>query len=167
MPLTPKLISSPERERWLNKHVPYRIQILRGLEAYNASGGPDGLMRHVFPNIFESTLMACRWTMSFLGLRFTRKTGMLREVTKRREETDIFSIDLGGTLIEPTKLPQSDLDLLGTVFKAANVGSAHPGQEGAHSMTPEQVGPAAILLISKTKVHLYDILGRPVPTWKG
>lgn len=158
-------IPSPERERWLENHVPYRIQILRGLAIYKQNHGPEGLMRPVFPCIFEASLMACRWAAAFLGLRFNGKD-LERVQGKRQHTDDVFVVDLGGTLIDPAVLPLMDRNLLATVFRGADKASAHPVREGQHSMTVQDVVGAAPLLISKINVHLYGPLGLQIPEWR-
>ena len=165
MRLQPIMISSQERERWLNAHVPYRIQILRGLTIYNEQRGPNGPLLPVFPGIFESTLLAFRWAANFLGL-YLDKTGSLRQAEKRKYPTDVFVFDLGGTLIDPAKLSPEERALLISVVEGADKASAHATIEGAHSMTWKQVNPAAALMIRKIKTHLYDVLGMQVPEWK-
>lgn len=166
MALTAITIPSPEREQWLDRHLPYRIQILRGLALYDAHGGPNGPWMPVFPGIFEASLVACRWSASFLGLCLA-KSGSLQQVTKRPKVTDVFSVDVGGALVDPTVLPAAESTLLALVFKGANVASAHPVREGAHAMTPAEVPKASVLLIRLIETHVYDRLGLAYPEWKG
>jgi hypothetical protein len=165
MPLRPIIIRSPERERWLDAHLPYRIEILRGLDIYNSNGGPGGRLRPVFPSIFEAALIACRWSACFLGLRLDKAS--LRQATKRQKPNDVFAADLGGTLIDPAALPRDQRVLLISVLKGANVASAHPAREGAHSMVPEDVDAASALMIVKLRTHVYDVLGLRLPRWSG
>src|SRR5690348_16055436 len=100
MSLLSDSIRSPERERWLNEHVPYRIKMLRGLDTFVATDGKTGPLELVFPSIFESALMACRWSGNFLGLRVSKK-GVLCSIEERLHSEDVFSIDLGGKLVDP------------------------------------------------------------------
>lgn len=105
------------------------------------------------------------WSASFLGLYLDR--GSLQQATRRQKRTDVFALDMGGSLIDPASLPHNQRVLLIAVFKGANVASAHPVREGAHSMNPRQVDAAAALMILKIKTHLYDVPSLPVPEWKG
>ena len=163
-PFEAKTIAPSERENWLYKHVPYRIQILRGLAIYNEQRGPNGPLLPVFPCIFEASLVICRWTANFLGLKFDRRTRTLRR-PREREDDDVFVFDLGGTLIDPAELLPEEQALLISVLEGANKASAHATIEGSHSMTPGQVKPAAALMIGKIKTHLYDVLRMQVPEW--
>lgn len=173
MSLPPIPIPSPERDRCLNEHVPYRIKMLQGLDAWVAAGGRNGQLEPVFPSIFESAVITCRWSGNFLGLCATGR-GVLHAIEKRHARGgDVFSIDLGGTLVDPNSLAKSDADLLGRVFLGANVATAHPTREGIHpiwsgsgSAAWDDVRSAAPLLVSRIKLHLYEVLGIPVPVWK-
>lgn len=118
MSLLPKFIPSPERERWFNEHVPYRIKMLRGLDAFVATDGRTGPLEPVFPSMFESALIACRWSGNFLGLCVSKK-GVLCSIEKRHHSGDVFSIDLGGTLVDPDSLTKSDAALLRRVLLGA------------------------------------------------
>jgi hypothetical protein len=165
MSFLPNFIPSPERERWLNEHVPYRIKMLDGLDAFVATGGRRGPLEPVFPSIFESALIACRWSGNFLGLRESK--GVLCPIKKRHARGgDVFSVDLGGTLVDPNSLTKSDAALLGCVLLGANVATAHPTKEGIHPMTWDDIRLAAPFLILQIKLHLYDVLGLLVPEWK-
>lgn len=165
MSFLPNIIPSPERERWLNEHVPYRIKMLHGLDAFVANGGQKGPLEPVFPSIFEGALIACRWSGNFLGLRESK--GVLCPKTKRHPRgADVFSIDLGGTLVDPNSLAKSDAALLGRVLLGASVATAHPTREGIHRMKWGDVRLAAPILILQIKLHLYDVLGLRVPEWK-
>jgi len=167
MSLLPTLIPSPERERWLNDHVPYRIKMLQGLDAFVATDGRRGPLEPVFPSIFESALIACRWFGNFLGLCVSKK-GVLCSIEKRRHSGDVFSIDLGGKLVDPNSLTNGDAALLRRVLLGANVATAHATREGIHTdpVTWDDVRSAAPLLIRQIKSHLYDVLGLQVPEWK-
>ena len=47
-----------EKKRWLENHLPYRIQILKGLSFYNENNGcRNHLLRPLHPSIFEATLV--------------------------------------------------------------------------------------------------------------
>jgi hypothetical protein len=165
MSFLPNFIPSPERERWLNEHVPYRIKMLDGLDAFVATGGRRGPFEPVFPSIFESALIACRWSGNFLGLRESK--GVLCPIKKRHARGgDVFSVDLGGTLVDPNSLTKSEAALLACVLLGANVATAHPTKEGIHPMIWDDVRLAAPLLILQIKLHLYDVLGLRVPEWK-
>jgi hypothetical protein len=166
MSFLPNFIPSPERERWLNKHVPYRIKLLDGLRAFVANGGRRGPLEPVFPSVFESALIACRWSGNFLGLRESK--GVLCPIKERYNRGDVFSIDLRGTLVDPNSLTKSDAALLGCVLRGANVATAHPTREGIDPVTVtwDDVRSAAPLLIRQIKLHLYDVLGLQVPEWK-
>jgi len=167
MYLLPTLIPSPERERWLNEHVPYRIKMLQGLDAFVATDGRRGPLEPVFPSIFESAVIACRWSGNFLGLR--ESNGVLCPITKRHARGgDVFSIDLGGALVDPNSVTNSNAALLGCVLLGANVATAHATREGIHPepVTWDDVRSAAPLLIRQIKLHLYDVLGIRVPEWK-
>ena len=108
-----------------------------------------------------------------MGMYVTRK-GVLHAIEKRQaRDGEIFSIDLGGTLTDPNSLAKSDAEVLGRVFLGANVATAHPTREGRHpvwsgsgSAAWDDVRSAAPLLVSQFKLHLYDVLGIPVPEWK-
>jgi len=166
MPLLPEPIPSPERDRWLNDHVPYRIKMLGGLDTFVTTGGRKGPLEPVFPSIFESALIACRWSGNFLGLRVS-KEGVLCPVKKRHSRGgDVFCIDLGGTLVDPNSLSKSDAALLTSVLLGADVATAHATREGIHPMTWADVRLAAPFLIRQIEVHLYDVLGLQVPEWK-
>jgi len=128
MSFSPKLIPPEESKRWLYEHVPYRIKMLQGQEAFVVTGGRSGPLERVFPSIFESALIACRWSGNFLGLRASHK-GALVPIEERPKDTDVFSIDLGGTLVDPESLSDSDAVLLGCVLLGANVATAHPTRE--------------------------------------
>jgi hypothetical protein len=164
MSLKPVLIPSPERERWLDVHLPYRIRILCGLKIYKEQGGPKGPLLSVFPGIFESTLSTCRWASNFLGLYPWGNS--LKQTAKRNFASDVFAVDLGGTLVDPAALSINEYALLFSVLKGANVASAHPVREGQHSMKWQDVDPAASLLIQKIETHVYGVLKLIVPTWK-
>jgi hypothetical protein len=164
MSLLPNVIPSPERERWLNEHVPYRIKMLDGLKDFVATGGRSGPLEPVFPSIFESALIACRWSGNFLGLCVSKD--VLCPIKKRPRDGDVFSIDLGGTLVDPNSLSKSEAALLRCVLLGANVATAHPTKEGIHPMIWDDVRLAAPLLILQIKLHLYDVLGLRVPEWK-
>jgi len=167
MSLLPNFIPSPERERWLNEHVPYRIKMLRGLDAFVETDGRTGPLEPVFPSMFESALIACRWSGNFLGLCVSKK-GVLCSIEKRHHTGDVFSIDLGGTLVDPNSLTKSHTTLLRRVLLGANVATAHPTREGIHPdpVTWDDVRLAAPFLIRQIKVHLYVVLGLQVPEWK-
>lgn len=173
MSLTSVIIPSPERDRCLNEHVPYRIKMLQGLDVWVTTGRRNSPLEPVFPSIFESAVIACRWSGNFLGLCATRK-GVLHAIEKRHARCgDVFSIDLGGTLVDPNSLAKSDAELLGRVCLGANVATAHPTREGIHpiwsgsgSAAWDDVRSAAPLLVSQIKLHLYDVLSIPVPEWK-
>jgi hypothetical protein len=164
LPLKPINITRAERERWLNDHVPYRIEMLNGIHFYKTHHGIDGPLKPVWPSIFESTLIACRWMTSFLGLYLSGT--ILRQIPDRHKPTDIHVVDVGGTLIDPAELSSSDCELLGLVFRGASVATAHPTREKIHTMTYKDVNPAAQILILKVKEHLYDVLRLPVPALK-
>ena len=165
MSFPPLIIPSPEREQWLNKHVPYRIKMLQGLDAFVTSGGRTGPLEPVFPSIFESALIACRWSGNFLGL--VSPKGVLRPIKDRHARGgDVFSIDLGGTLVDPNSLTKNEAALLGCVLLGANLATAHPTREGIYPMTWDDVRSAAPLLILQIQLHLYDVLGIKVPEWK-
>jgi hypothetical protein len=163
MRFQPVCILSPEREKWLDSHVPYRMQILRGLTIYKEQGGLTGPLLPIFPSIFEGALMACRWATHFLGVKL--ENGSLQH-PRQRTHRDVFVFDLGGNLLDPATLLQEERALLTTVLQGANLASAHPTREGSHSMKPEQVDPAAALLRKKLNAHLYDVLAIPVPKWR-
>src|SRR5690349_13543080 len=166
MSFPPIIIDPPERDKWLTEHVPYRIKMLQGLDAFVKTRGRTGPLEPVFPSIFEGALIACRWSGNFLGLESPQ--GVLRP-TKRRYPTDVFSIDLGGTLVDlndPNSLTKSDKVLFGCVLRGADVATAHPTREGIHLMTWDDVWLAAPLLIQRIKLHLYDVLDIPLPEWK-
>ena len=110
MSLQPIIIPSPERDRCLNEHIPYRIRMLRGLDAWVATGRRSSPLEPVFPSIFESALIACRWSGNFLGLRASPK-GALVPIQKRPKDTDVFSIDLGGTRVDLSSLGKSDAEI--------------------------------------------------------
>jgi hypothetical protein len=166
MSFPPIIIPSPERERWLNEHVPYRIKMLQGLDVFVVTRGRRGPLESVFPSIFESALIACRWSGNFLGLGVSSQ-GVLRPIKGRHVRGgDVFSIDLGGTLVDPNSLTKSEAALLGCVLLGANVATAHATREGIHPMTWDDVRLAAPLLILQIKLHLYDVLGMRVPEWK-
>jgi hypothetical protein len=147
--------------------------MLQGLDAWVATGGRKSPLEPVFPSIFESALIACRWSGNFLGLGANRK-GVLHAIKKRHAGGgDVFSIDLGGRLVDPNALAKPDAELLGRVILGANVATAHPTREGIHliwsgsgSAAWDDVRSAAPFLVSKIKLHLYDVLGIPVPLWK-
>src|SRR5579864_5785445 len=121
MSFPPIIIPLPERKRWLNEHVPYRIKMLQGLDAFVVAGAQRGPLEIVFPSIFESALIACRWSGNFLGLSVSPE-GVLRRTKKRHARGgDVFSIDLGGTLVDPDSLTKSEAALLGCVLLGANV----------------------------------------------
>jgi len=162
MPLQRIVLPSPEREKWVTKHVPYRIRILRGLAIYNAQGGKNGALQPVFPSIFEASLIICRWTANFLGLCLDEKRS-LQQATRRKHATDIFVIDVGGALVDPAALSDAERMLLTSVLDGANVASAHPTREGRGSMDWRDVEPASALLIEKLKTNLYDVLGMDFP----
>jgi hypothetical protein len=164
MSLLPNVIISPERERWLNEHVPYRIKMLDGPRAFVATGGRRGPLEPVFPSIFESALIACRWSGNFLGLGVSK--GVLCIKNRDSRGQDVFSIDLGGTLVDPNSLTKSDAELLGRVLLGANVATAHPTKEDIHPITWDDVRSAAPILTLQIKLHLYEVLGLPVPEWK-
>ena len=159
--MKPIIIPSPQRERWLTQHVPYRISILRGLTVCDEQGGPKGLFRPVFPCIFEASLIVCRWTANFFGLHVHK--GTLKLVHERKKTTDVFAIDVGGFLVDPNSLQPEQQKLLTSVLLGANVASAHPTREEIGLMDWEDVKPASVLLIEKTRKHLYDPLGMDLP----
>jgi hypothetical protein len=138
MPLQPIIISSPEREKWLNEHVPYRIKALQALNVFVASGGRLGPLEPVFPNLFEGTVIACRWTASFLGLYVDRQ-GILKQVADEKKRTGLLAVHLGGSLIDPCILSEDERKLLTTVVKGASIATAHPTKEGIHAMTWDDV----------------------------
>jgi hypothetical protein len=165
MSISPNIIPSPECERWLTQHVPYRIKMLQGPDAFVSSRGRRGKLEPVFPSIFESALISCRWSGNFLGLGLTK--GVLAPA-KRSYPTDVFSIDLGGTLVDPSSLTAKEKVLLECVLRGANVATAHPTREGIHPWNDPwgDVRKAAPLLIQQIKLHLYDVLGMRAPAWK-
>jgi len=73
MSFPPIMIQTPEREQWLNQHVPYRIKMLQGPQDFIATGGRRGPLEPAFPSIFESAVIACRWSGNFLGLGYPGK----------------------------------------------------------------------------------------------
>lgn len=165
MGIQPRLIQSPERERWLRNHIPYRVHILRGLDIYNARGAINGPLRPAQPSLFEAALVTCRWIASFMGVSLD-KSGNLRQTLSRPKKDDVFSIDLGARLLDPSLLPPAEEALLAAVLKGANVASAHAVLEGAHNMNDAQVAPAAALLVTQVKLCVYDYLGMPMPHWE-
>ena len=66
------------------------------------AGGP---LEPVFPSIFDSALIASKWSGNFLGLRVSKR---VRWPIKKRDDRggDVFSIDLGGTLVDPNSLSE-------------------------------------------------------------
>ena len=140
--------------------------MLQGLDAFVTTGGRRGPLEPVFPSIFESALIACRWSGNFLGLGVSPK-GVLRPIKGRHPRGgDVFSIDLGGTLVDPNSLAKLEAALLECVLLGANVATAHATKEGIHPMSWADVRLAAPLLIRQIKLHLYDVLGIRVPEWK-
>ncbi|HYB60675.1 MAG TPA: hypothetical protein VEH50_04270 [Methylomirabilota bacterium] len=167
MSLQPHLLPPLEQEAWVADHLPYRIQVLRGLEIYDASGGFNSALRPVQPCIFEGTLLNCRWAAYFLGLDL--QGNLLTQLAQRKRDNDVHAVDIGGTLVNPTDsadLSVAERALLASVLKGANVAAAHPVREGAHLMKDVYVGPAAKLLIKLIETHVYGVLGKPVPPWK-
>ena len=166
MSFPPIVVPSPERERWLNQHVPYRMKMLDGLRAFVENGGRNGPLEAVFPSIFEGALIACRWSGNFLGLRVSRDGALCPVNRRHRRGGDVFSIDLGGTPVDPNSLNKSEAALLRCVLLGADVATAHATREGIHTMGWADVRSTAPLLIGQIKLHLYDVLSLPVPEWK-
>lgn len=164
-PLVPELISSPEREHWLKRHVPYRIRALNGLQIYKDSPESSKAYHSLLPALFEGCLICCRWSASFLGLIVEKR--LLKKADTRPRPSDVFCIDLGGTLIDPATLLPAEQDLLLKVFVTAHVGTAHPVRErpalGTAQETIDYVSTAASILIREIKIHLYDVLREPAP----
>src|ERR1700722_16228685 len=119
-------IPSAERDRCLNRHIPYRIAMLDGPDLWVRTGGRNSPLEPVFPSIFESALITCRWTGNFLGLTAYPDHPRAVAMGKRPKPTDIFSIDLGGTLVELDSLSKSESELLARVLVGADVATAHP-----------------------------------------
>ena len=103
--------------------------MLQGLDAWVAAGGRNGPLEPVFPSIFESAVITCRWSGNILGLTVRKR--VLQAIRERHAGGgDVLSIDLGGTLVDPNLLAKSDAELLTRVFLGANVATAHPTREG-------------------------------------
>jgi hypothetical protein len=165
--MAPRTITSPDCDKWLSDHIPYRIKLLHGLDAFVGSGGKEGPLEEVFPNIFEGALIGCRWLGHFLGLRPVDSTLSVQQRTRRRRDyTDVFSIDLGGLLVSSRDVSPEESNLLFMVLKGANIATAHPTIEGLHPLVWNHVRKATPLLIRLIKSHVYDKLNQPLAEWK-
>lgn len=154
-----------QKQNWIKSHVPYRLQILLAFEAYfNWYGGPNGPLAGLYPSIHESTLIACRWLMQFLGLRV--EAGKLVSKTNDRRDGDVVVTDVGGKCVDVSTLKKEDKELLARLYVGANKATAHPTAENGHDWDPNQTPKAVKILHDLTKSYFYDVVGQPVPKWR-
>ena len=140
--------------------------MLNGLDAFVTTGGRNGPLEPVFPSIFESALIACRWSGNFLGLCASADRVLLPIKKRHWSGTDVFTIDLGGALVDPNSLANSDSAQLVRVLLGANVATAHPTKNPIDPVTWADVRWAAPFLKRQIESHLYEVLGLGVPEWK-
>jgi hypothetical protein len=138
---------------------------MRGLEIYQHAGR-NALPKSLVVSIFEGSLICCRWSASFLGLQFNETS--LGAIKNPPKSNDVFSIDLGGTLLDATvALNEEERKLLQRTLHTANVGTAHPVRERPDLETADEtiqhVSQTALILVREIKVHLYDALNLRFP----
>jgi hypothetical protein len=92
--------------------------------------------------------------VGFLGVRVAGSS-LVPVQEHERKSDDVFSIDLGGNLLDPSSLIPADRDLLVTVYIGSNKASAHPVKEGAHQMNDLDVQPASSILVKEVRDKLY------------
>ena len=120
----------------LNEHIPYRESLLR-----------DGIRPAWVPpcqrtnQAFEAGTVSGRILLSFLGLGYDRKTGLLKEergyVADKGKTDDVKAPNVGGRFVDLGELSPEESETLARFIHGAHKACAHFTINSGHELTLE------------------------------
>lgn len=129
-------LSEKDRIAMLNEHIPYRESLLR-----------DGVRPAWVPpcqhtnQAFEAGTVSGRILLSFLGLEYDKKTGLLKKdrghIADKGITDDVKAPDIGGRLAELDELLPEETETLARFIHGANKACAHFTINSGHALTPD------------------------------
>ncbi len=135
----------------LNRHIPYRLSLLR--DGYWRRWSKEH-SQHTSP-AFEAGAVSGRMLLSFLGLRCGRKEVRLEpdqsHVLADKEATDdVKAPDIGGEFVDLEGLSPEDRNALAVFIRGANKACAHFTVGSDHDLNLETYAAAAPIIFRLT-----------------
>ncbi len=140
---------------YFDVHVPYRLGIFLihyRMTRPNAWSGSNDMLNACF----VASLVTTRMFLNTLGIG--KKDGKLVQFDP--QPTDVCVDDLGGELVDITKIPSADHDLIMGFLKMADQAAAHFTIPIDHKW--ERTHDVVLLVHQYLKVHLYERTGRAI-----
>ena len=131
----------------LNKHIPYRLSLLR------SGYWPRWAVQHTQHTspAFEAGALSGRILLSFLGLKCNKKSGELEPDTKhdsidKQTTDDVKACDVGGEFVDLNRLPPGDRNALAVFIRGVNKACAHFTIGSDHDLNLETYAAAAPII---------------------
>src|SRR5260370_40748817 len=147
-------LNTAEIEEYFDVHLPYRTRIM--LAHFKMTREPWHGDVAQLQACFEASLITGRMYLNVLGILKDRHNKL---IPNRFRADDVSAEDLGGTLVDPSRLSPNDHDLLIGFHRMVDTGAAHLTIPMPHPVSDSHKAIHRILEL--VKVHLYDRTGRP------
>ena len=131
----------------LNKHIPYRLYLLR--DGYWPSWSTEKSQQT--NQAFESGAVSGRVLLSFLGLKCGRKVVQLEpdqvhDLVDKKTTDDVKAPDMGGKFVQINALPAADRHSLAVFYRGVNKASAHLTIGSDHELNLQSYAAAAPII---------------------
>jgi hypothetical protein len=114
----------------------------------------------------ESSRIVQRVFIQFMGLSVTANKKLINSTMKMNDD-DVLISDLGGSIVDPQKLSDSEKDILVKVYITGNKSTAHITFNSTNNTGyPEVLSPGADLINKLLKENLFDIVGREMKSYR-
>ena len=162
-----QIFSSEIVDRFFEKDLPYRLDMMNAFKS-NILNSPsfidasDAIKLKICAA--ESSRIVQRVFIQFMGLSVTEKK-LINSTMKMND--DVLISDLGGFIVDPQKLSDSEKDILVKVYITGNKSTAHITFNSTNNTGyPEVLSPGADLINKLLKENLFDIVGREMKSYR-
>ncbi len=151
----PESLPHPDVLEILQQHLPYRRALLLDAVARIPA-------RTMADNqAFEAGVVAGRSLLSFLGIRYDRRTRRLADDHTYQRETgdltdDIKAPDVGGRFVDISRLSRDSQNVLERFIHGAHKASAHLTWKSTHTLDVETYQTAATIISDLLERHIFN-----------
>ncbi|MFA5554545.1 MAG: hypothetical protein WCZ89_06940 [Phycisphaerae bacterium] len=150
-------LSNPQILEYFDKHLLYRNQILLAHKKLCDKGSYEGDPA-ILNACFEASLITGRMYLNVLGISKNKHDILIRNLFR---DDDVTAEDLGGKLVDISKIPHTDRDLFVGFLKMADKGAAHLTLPNKHPW--ERTHKAIDSIVYYLEKYLYIPSGRSSP----
>ena len=163
-----QIFSSEIVDRFFEKDLPYRLDMMNAFKS-NIWNSPSFIDASDAVKLkicaAESSRIVQRVFIQFMGLSVTAKKNLINSTMKMND--DVLISDLGGFIVDPQKLSDSEKDILVKAYVTGNKSTAHITFNSTNNTGyPEVLSLGADLINKLLKENLFDIVGREMKSYR-